>query len=312
MVTTTALKTLLGTYPHTQAIKDRTITIPGVELDFAEIEPVHDGFGAMADRLELDVSELALTTYILARSFDRPITGLPVVVTRNFHHRRVLYNARSGIREPKDLEGKRVGVRSYTVTTVLWARGVLQHEYGVDLDKVTWVVFEAAHVKAFRNPPNVEPAPSGKKLGQMLVDGQIDAAIGAERAASPDVRPLIPDVAEAEVAWFAKHGVYPVNHLITVRNDVVERDPDILGRLFAAFTEAKQASMRRLDGPGPFSAADQEMIRLKGIVGDPLPYGVEPNRRAIEMAARFAYEQHVVPKVYTVEELFRPDVIHLA
>src|SRR5262249_7455009 len=124
VTTTTVLKTLLGTYPHTRAIKDGTFKIPGVDLEFVEIEPVHDGFGRMADRLEFDVAEMAITTYILARSFDKPITALPVVVSRNFHHRRLLYNVRSGIRGPKDLEGKRVGIRAYTQTTPLWVRGV--------------------------------------------------------------------------------------------------------------------------------------------------------------------------------------------
>ena len=309
--TTTVLKTLLGTYPYTKAIKDGAVSIPGFELSFVEIEPVHDGFGRMADRLELDVAEMALATYILARSFDRPITALPVVVSRNFHHRRLVYNVNSGIREPKDLEGKRVGVRSYTQTTPLWVRGVLQHEYGVDLDKVTWVIFEDAHVKAYQPPPNVVKAPAGKKIGQMLLDGEIDAAIGADGGASPDVKPLIPNAAEAELAWFEKYGVYPVNHLITVKNDLVARHPGILAQLFAAFAEAKQAYDRHLAGPGPLSAADQEMLRLRGIVGDPLPYGVGPNRAAVEMAARFAHEQHVVPKVYAVEELFRPEVIAL-
>ena len=313
MTSTTVLKTLLGTYPHTKAIKDGTLKVPGVQLEFVEIDPVHSGFGAMADRQEFDVSEMAITTYILARSFDKPITGLPVVVSRNFHHRRTLYNVKSGIREPKDLEGRRVGVRSYTVTTVLWARGVLQHEYGVDLDKIRWVVFEGAHVKAYQNPPNVEMAPPGKKIAQMLLDGELDAAIGAEGAAdSPHVKQLIPNAVEAEIAWFKKHGVYPINHILTVTNDLVAANPGILERLFAAFEEAKQAYLRHLEGPGPFSSADQDMIRLKGIVGDPLPYGVGPNRRAIEMAAQLAYEQHVVPKVYTVEELFRPEVLSLA
>ena len=311
MTTTTVLKALLGTYPHTKAIKDGTVTIPGVELDFVEIEPVHEGFGAMADRLQFHVSEMAITTYILARSFDKQITGLPVVVTRNFHHRRLLANARAGIRELKDLEGKRVGVRAYTVTTVLWARGVLQHEYGVDLDKVTWVVFEGAHVLAYQNPPNVETAPAGKKIGQMLLDGEIDAAIGPVGVESPDIRPLIPNAEKAEVAWFKQHGVYPINHMITVRNDLVAQSPGLLEQLFAAFTQAKQAYVEHLAGPGPLSATDQEMIRLGGIVGDPLPYGVGPNRRAIEMAAQLAYEQHIVPKVYAVEELFRPEAIRL-
>jgi 4,5-dihydroxyphthalate decarboxylase len=311
VTTTTVLKTLLGTYPHTKAIKDGTVTVPGFELEFADIEPVHSGFGAMADRLEFDVAEMAITTYILARSFDKPITALPVVVSRNFHHRRIHYNTKSGIREPKDLEGKRVGIRSYTVTTVLWVRGVLANEYGVDLDKITWVGFEGAHVKAYQPPSNVEMAPPGKKLGQMLLDGEIDAAIGAEGLDSPEIKPLIPNVDEAEIAWFKKHGVYPVNHLITVRNDLVAQQPGILGKLFTAFTESKRQHLQRLDSQGPTSPADRDLLRLREIVGDPLPYGVGPNRPAVEMAARFAYEQHVVPKVYTVEELFRPDVIAL-
>jgi 4,5-dihydroxyphthalate decarboxylase len=312
MTTTTVLKALLGTYPHTKAIKDKSITIPGFDLEFTEIEPVHDGFGAMADRVEFDVAEMAISTYILARSFDKPITGLPVVVARNFHHRRMVYNVKSGIRGPKDLEGKRVGLRAYTQTMPLWNRGVLQHEYGVDLDKITWVVFEDAHVKAYQNPPNVVKAPAGKKIGPMLLAGEIDAAIGAEGADSPDIKPLIPNAAEAELEWYRKHGVYPINHMITVRNDLVASNPGILGQLFAAFKEAKQVYLRHLEGPGPFSAADQTMIRLKGIVGDPLPYGVGPNRKAIEMAAKFACEQKIVPKVYSVEELFLPETMSLA
>jgi 4,5-dihydroxyphthalate decarboxylase len=127
-------------------------------------------------RLEFDRAEMAITTYILARSFDKTITGLPVVVSRNFHHRRMVYNAKSGIREPKDLEGKRVGMRAYTHTMPLWNCGVLQHEYGVDLDKVRGVAFEGAHVKAYQKPSNVEMAPAGKKIGAMLTDGEVDAA----------------------------------------------------------------------------------------------------------------------------------------
>ena len=311
MTTTTVLKTLLGTYPYTKAIKDGTVKVPGVEFAFVEIEPVHDGFGRMADRLEFDVAEMAITTYILARSFDKQITGLPVVVSRNFHHRRMVYNVNAGIRGPKDLEGKRVGLRAYTQTTPLWVRGVLKDEYGVDLDKITWVAFEGAHVTAYQNPPNVEMAPAGKTISQMLLAGEIAAAIGADGAQSPDIKPLFPNAAEVEAEWFKKHGVYPINHMITVRDDLVAEHPGILEQLFTAFAAARQAYMQQLEGPGPFSAADQNMIRLKGIVGDPLPYGVGPNRAAIEMATRFAYEQHIVPKQYTVEELFRPDVIRL-
>jgi len=309
--TTTVVKTFLGSYPHTQALKDGTIEIPGVELELVEVEPVSVGFGAMADRLAFDVAEMAISTYLLARSFDKPITALPVIVFRSFQLGRIYYNVRSGIREPKDLEGRRVGIRMYTQTMPLWSRGVLQHEYGVDLDSINWVTFEGANVRSYTDPPNVERAPVGKKMGQMLLDGDIDAMFGPVTSDSPDIKCLFPNASEIEAAWVKKHGVYPFNHLITIRNDVVERNPGILEQLFAAFKQAKQAYLQRLAGTGPFSAADEDMIRLTSIMGDALPYGIAPNRKAIEMAAQLSYEQHFVPRLYTVEELFRPEVLWL-
>jgi 4,5-dihydroxyphthalate decarboxylase len=312
MATTTILQTLLGTYPHTQALKDGTVKVPGIDFEYSPIEPVFDGFGRMADDLQFDVSEMALATYFLARDVDRPIALLPIVVLRGFHHSKLVHNVNSGLKDVKDLEGRRVGVRSYTQTTPTWTRGFLQADYGVDLDKITWVTFEASHVKSYQNPPNVVRAPEGKTLNGMLLAGEIDAAIGAS-ATSPDLKELIPNAAQVEAEWFKRTGVYPVNHFITVKSDLIAARPGILRDLWAAFKEAKQILLDRLNGPGPFSNEEQSLIQLKSIVGDdPLPYGVAANRKAIEMVAQFAYDQRIARKVYSIEELFLPEVMAFA
>jgi 4,5-dihydroxyphthalate decarboxylase len=252
---------------------------------------------------------MALATYFLARDVDRPISLLPIIVLRGFHHSKLDYNVSSGLKSVKDLEGRRVGVRSYTQTTPLWTRGVLEHDCGVELDKITWVTFEASHVKSYQNPPNVQRAPEGKTLNGMLLAGEIDAAIGAT-ASSPDIKPLIPNVAQVEAEWFKRTGIYPVNHFVTVRNDLIAARPGILRDLWEAFKNAKQVLLDRLNGPGPFSKEEQSLIDVKRIVGDdPLPYGVAANRKAINMAAEFAVEQKVASRLYTIEELFRPEVL---
>jgi 4,5-dihydroxyphthalate decarboxylase len=307
---TQVLKTLLDTYPHTQAIKDGTLAPPGTSFEFTEIVPVNAGFNRMADSQEFDVSEMAITTYLLARAFDKPITGLPVVVNRGFHHGRITYNVNSGIREPKDLEGKRVGLRSYTQTTPLWVRGVLANEYNVNLDAINWVAFEPPHVRAYQNPTNVEMAPEGKTLNGMLLSGEIDAAIGATEQ-SPEIQPLIKDAANAQVEWYRKTGVFPINHMIVVTTELARNHPELLGSLYGTFKAAKQGYVEFLSGDGPFTDKDKARKRMAEIVGgDPLPYGISVNRRAIEYAAQLAYDMHITPKVYTLEELFEADVLN--
>jgi 4,5-dihydroxyphthalate decarboxylase len=307
---TQVLKTLLDTYPHTQAIKDGTLAPPGTSFEFTEIQPVNAGFNRMADAQEFDVSEMAITTYLLARAFDKPITGLPVVVNRGFHHGRVTFNVNSGIGTPKDLEGKRVGLRSYTQTTPLWVRGVLANEYDVNLDAINWIAFEPPHVRAYQNPANVEMAPEGKTLNGMLLSGEIDAAIGAT-AESPEIQPLITDAASAQVEWYHKTGVYPINHMVVVTTELARQHPEMLRSLYDTFKAAKQQYVEFLHGDGPFTDYDKTRKRLADIVaGDPLPYGIAANRRAIEYGAQLAYDMHITPKVYALEELFEPEVLN--
>src|SRR5919109_2839890 len=206
----TALKTAIATYPHTKGLKDGTVPVPGVQFEHIEIAPIIGAFRRMCRTLDFDISEMAITTYLTAKAYDKPFTALPVFVMRQFHHAPIVYRVKSGVQSPKDLEGKKVGVRAYTVTTGVWARGILATEYGVDLGKVTWVLNDEEHVEEYHQayPPNVVYQ-AGANLAEMVAKGELAAAIGAGRVDSADVKPLIPSAREAEATWYQKTGIYP-------------------------------------------------------------------------------------------------------
>jgi 4,5-dihydroxyphthalate decarboxylase len=238
------------------------------------------------------------------------MTALPIFLVRAFHHGAILHNVKSGIRIPKDLEGKRVGVnRGYTVTTGVWARSVLQNEFGVDLTKVTWVLSGDEHVAEFRPPSNVVPMEKGKKMADMLASGELGAAINVETD-SPDVKPLIPDAKEAGFAALKSRGHYPINHTVVVRDELLEAHPGVAKEVFEAFAEAKRLYVAKLragaiDKP---TAADEVHRRVMEITGgDPLPYGIEPNRRTLEELLASARDQGIISRAPPVEELFARD-----
>ncbi len=310
-ITNLVLKTAIGSYGNTKALKDGTVQARGITFDFIEISPANRAFRPMVERLEFDVSEMALTTYMIAKSFDKQMTALPIVLVRMFHHGTILCNVRAGIRSPKELEGKKVGLRAYAQTGPTWSRGILQSDYGVDLGKVTWVAFEGSHVSEYQDPENVVRALDGKKMTDMLLAGEIDAAIGAGPIDSPEVKPLF-DRADVEAAWFKKTGIYPVNHIVVIKSEIASSHPWVSGELFGAFKTAKELYLDRLRTKGPSSADDELKLRLSAIVGgDPLPYGIRPNRKAIEALAQFSFEQRLLPKRYSIEELFDPSVFEL-
>src|SRR5476651_727747 len=212
------LKTVIRTQGNNEALKSGAVKPRGFEFDFVEIDPLIDAFRRMVRGREFDLSEMALTTYITARAHGKRITGLPIFLMRAFHHGAIKYNVKSGIKGPKDLEGRRVGVnRGYTVTTGLWARSILSHQYGVDLSKITWVLSGDEHVAEYRPPENVVPIEPGKKMADMLAAGELAAAIGVE-VDHPDVRPLIPDAFETGIAALRRRGLYPINHTVVIKN----------------------------------------------------------------------------------------------
>jgi 4,5-dihydroxyphthalate decarboxylase len=302
------LKTVTRTQGNNQALKDGTVKPRGFELDFVEVDPLIAAFRRMVRGNEFDICEMAITTYICARAYGKPMTAVPVFLIRAFHHGAILANAKSGIRSPKDLEGKRVGVnRGYTVTTGVWARAILQREYGVDLSRITWVLSGDEHVAEYRPPANVVPIEPGKKMGDMLAAGELAAAIGVE-VDSPDVRPLIPDAFEAGLAALRRRGLYPINHTVVIRNELIAAHPQLAADVFDAFTASKRVYLDRLkagaiEKPTEF---DELHKRVMQITGDPLPYGIAPNRQVIEELIGHALAQGIITKPVTVEELFVP------
>ena len=210
---TTHLRTLLGDHPGTAALKNGSIKSDSVEFEFVDYSPTNKGFKPMVREAAFDVSELAIVTYLMAKSFGKPMVLLPNVVVARSQQGHALYNAKHGTLKPADLNGKRVGIRSFTTTSGAWLRGILANDHGVDLEKVDWVTFEDAHVAEFKD--TTKRAPAGKQIVQMLIDGELDAVLG-EKVDHPDLKPLFADVAAEEKAWFEKHKVKPINHMVVV------------------------------------------------------------------------------------------------
>jgi 4,5-dihydroxyphthalate decarboxylase len=306
-MTTHKLKTALQTLGHTRALKDGTVRPQGYELEFEEVPAIIQAFRRMVRGLEFDVSEMALTTYVAARAHRKRFTALPIFLVRGFHHGAIVYNTKLGIRRPKDLEGRKVGVnRGYTVTTGVWVRSILQHEHGVDLDKITWVLSGDEHVAEFQPPSNVVALEKGKTLEAAVAAGELAAAIGVQ-VEHPDVAPLIPDAERVGFESLARTGHYPINHVLVVKDAALEAHPDLPARLFEAFADAKRPYVERLrkDEIAAPTKADRMYRRVLEITGaDPLPYGIAPNRPMLEALVRYAKEQGIISRPVTVEELF--------
>lgn len=300
------LKTALFMRPHTESLRDGTVTPRTFDFDFEEVPDVPAmirAFRRMVRNLDFDLSEMAMTTYLCARAHGKPFTAIPVFPMRAFHHGAILYNTQAGVRTPKDLEGKRVGVkRGYTVTTGLWARGILQHEHGVDLGAVTWVLSGDEHVAEYRPPANTVPIEPGRTLEELLASGEIAAAIGVQ-VDSPDVKPLIPNARQAGLEALRQRGLYPINHTVVVRNDRLEANPDLAADIFNAFAEAKRIYVRRLR-EGGVAAPDPVHAGVMDITGDPLPYGIEPNRTTLDAMVQYSVEQGILPEPVAIDDLF--------
>jgi 4,5-dihydroxyphthalate decarboxylase len=300
---TKRLKTALVMRGQTQPLADGTVKPRTFEFDFEDVPVIIKAFRRMVRGLEFDISEMAITTYLCARDQGKAFTALPIFPMRAFHHGAILYNTTVGVRTPKDLEGRRVGVnRGYTVTTGLWARGILQHEYGVDLGKVTWVLSGDEHVAEYRPPANVVSIEPGATLEEMLSRGELAAAIGVQ-VESPDVKPLFANARELGLAALRHGGLYPINHTVVVRNDLLAANPELAPDIFNAFAEARRIYVERLKG-GQAEGADPVHLRVMEITGDPLPYGIEPNRRELEAVVQYSVEQGILSRPVAIEELF--------
>jgi len=309
-----ALTIALGNYGLTKALKERRVAPERAALDFVAVEQIVPLMRRMVRKLEFDVCEMAFTTYLCARAAGKPITAIPVFVTRNFHHWAAFRNVAAGIASPKDLEGRIVGVnRGYTVTTGLWVRGILQREYGLDLAKVTWAPTDDEHVEEYRAPANVTYKYRGQPIAELLRAGTLAAAVGDIRSEAPEIQPLIADAREAGFAWYRKTGIYPINHSVVVKDAVLAANPGLGGDLVRAFAAAKRDYLRQLDTGAAASPADETARQLRAVVGsDPYPFGIAANRPALEAIIRFAVEQKVIPSPLAPEALFAGDALEPA
>jgi 4,5-dihydroxyphthalate decarboxylase len=289
------------------ALKAGAITPRGAVFDFVEVPVLPQGFRRMVRNLEFDVSEMAVTTYLVAKAHGVRFTALPVFLVRGFHHGALQVNRMAGVSGPGDLEGRRVGVsRGYTVTTGVWARGVLADEYGVDLDQVTWVLSGDEHVREYRPPANVVPMQPGEDLQGLLASGDVAAAIGAG-ADHPHVVPLIADAEEAGLRALRRDGFHPINHLVVVRDELLEAHPDLAESVFGAFAQAKRGYVERLRAGAITDpdATDRLNLAVMETTGaDPLPYGLEPNRAALEKLLDLALAQHILDVRPDLDTLF--------
>lgn len=275
------LKAVTRTQGNNAALKDGRVKPEGFNFEFEEVPVLPQAFRRMVRGLEFDVSEMALTTYLTAREHGVAFTALPIFLVRGFHHGAILQNINAGIKTPKDLEGKRVGVnRGYTVTTGVWARAVLQEQYGVDLEKITWVLSGDEHVQNWQAPDNVVPLEAGRKMEDMLASGEIPAAIGVN-SDHPDVTPLIPDATSVGLESLRASGHYPINHLVVVRDDVLKDNPDVAVAVFNAFAEAKQLYLEQLragkiENP---TSIDRLHTQVMEVIGDPFHTASSPTAK---------------------------------
>ena len=300
------LKTVTRTQGNNRAFKDGTVKPKTFTPEFIEVDPLIAAFRRMVRGNEFDICEMAITTYICARAHGKPMTAIPVPLVRQFHHGATLVNKNSGVKVPKDLEGKRVGVnRGYTVTTGVWARGIMQAEYGLDLSKVTWVLSGDEHVAEYKAPSNVVPIEAGKKMEDMLISGELAAAIGVD-VKHADVAPLIPNAMEAGLAALKRDGHYPINHLVVIKDELLAKYPDLAADVFNAFAASKRLYVEQLKAGKIESpdAADVVHQKVMAITGEPLPYGIEPNRKVIETLIGHALSQGIITKKVSVEDLF--------
>jgi 4,5-dihydroxyphthalate decarboxylase len=280
------LRTLLGDYPNTLALKKREVRPVGLAFDFADVKVPSTAFKDVVRHLKYDVAELAIVTYLQARAHGKPLVLLPAVVVGTVPHPFLVYNAERGRIAPADLKGRRVGIRAYSVTTTAWLRGILQNDHGVDLDSIKWVTFEDPHVAEYQDPPTALRAPAGKHLTKMLLEGEIDAGVvGGPDLSDPRLRPVIPNPNEAGQTWCQRHRALPINHMLVVKESLRKSNPSAVKEIYRVLRESKRAA------PTPSGP-------------DTIQFGVENIRRGLELIIEYSAQQRLIPRRFEVDELF--------
>ncbi len=283
------LRAAIKSYPTTKALLEGKVSSPLVSFDFIDVEPIHRAFAPMARDQIYDVCEMAVFTYLQAHTYGKPIILLPVVLAARHQHGCIVFNKEfHATMTPADLVGKKVGVRAYTQTTGAWVRNILMREHGLKLDSVDWIITEGAHLAEYSEPSFVRRAPAGAKLIDMLMNGEVDAAIlGNDLPDDPRIAPVIPNAAQAGPAWHAATGLIPINHMLVVKTKLANSRPDLAREVYNLLLRSKEAA-------GPLKGPDMR------------PMGIEAIRPSLELAIRLAEEQSIIPRSFSLDELFGP------
>jgi 4,5-dihydroxyphthalate decarboxylase len=281
------LHTMLGNYPNTKALKGGAVHSDAVDFDFAEVKVANNLFKKVVRDAAYDVSELAIVTYMQAKAYRKPYVLVPAVLVSRGQHHTIAYNADRGTLAPSDLAGKKVGVRAYSVTTGVWVRGILANDYGIDLNDIQWITFEDPHVAEYRDPPAIKRAPEGKDMVQMLLDGEIDAAVVGDKLPDPRLKHLIPNPDMVAQKWAEQHHGVPINHMVVVREDLSRSRPDVVKDVFRQLHESKLAA--GLPDGAPL---------------DPYRFGVEACRPILEVVLNFCNQQQLLARKMSVDDLF--------
>ena len=282
------LYTLLGDYPNTTALRKGEVTSDLIDFEFADVKVSNTAFKPLVREARFDLGELAIVTFLQARTYGKPYVLIPATVLGRGQHHTIAYNPERGRLNASDLTGKRVGVRAYTQTTGAWVRGFLADDYKVDPAKIHWITFEDPHLAEYKDPSFVTRAPEGKTMVQMLIDGELDAAIVGDKLPDPRLAPLIEDADTAARKWAEMHGGIPINHMMVVRSTIAASRPDVVKEIYRVLRESRRAV------PPP---ADSSVM-------DPWRFGVEPNRRSLEIIIDYSFRQKLIPRMFSVDELF--------
>lgn len=280
------LRVNMADAPAWRALRSGDVKSDLVAFDFCGPKAAHEAFKPMVRDNAYDCGELAVVTFLQAKAYAKPWVMLPAVVVGRFQHNCIGYNSARGPLRPEELAGRRVAVRSYSQTTGVWVRGVLQHDYGIAPDSIRWVCADDPHLAEYRDPPSVERVkPGGKPLDRMLIDGEVDAFIGAQLPKDSAVRPLIPDPEAAAKAWYAKHRTPQINHIFAVSGALAAARPDAVREIWRLLVAAKRLAPPPADGI------------------DMTPVGVEAVRPGLALIAQYALEQRIVPRQADVDAL---------
>jgi 4,5-dihydroxyphthalate decarboxylase len=308
-----------GLYDRTDALRTGDVKIDGIDIDFVPITNPREIFDRMGGKQEFDASEFSSSEFIsrIGRG-DHSFVALPVFPSRVFRHGYIYINRKAGIREPKDIAGKRVGVPVYTMTAAVWIRGHLTQQYGVDLSTCRWLEGAINHAGAHGDPSappllkpvKVERDPQGRSLSELLAQGEIDVIMGTQHPIPhPDIVPLFADARAVERAFAKATRIFPMMHLVVIRRDVHERDPSIAGRLYKGLVDAKNLALKRLKHGHPLMLPwlHHDLRELDDVFGgDPYPCGIEANRPSLEALMRNMVEQDFIARPIPLEDLFVP------